>query len=184
MIFPGGRRGAGLALMLLATSVAAVGCASAQAASTASASAQHLSAQDIGWLDHTHQANEAEVQAGQLAESNAGTATIRSTGAMMVRDHSALDAKLVALATRLHVTLPQSPTVGQVKFGDELSSQLGLAFDNNYVGGMLTAHEVMIRATQAEIAHGTSPPVVALARQALPVLEKHLRMLKTAAASL
>lgn len=182
MIFPGGRRGAVLALTLLAISGAAAGCASAQAASAASA--QHLSAQDIGWLDHAHQANEAEVQAGQLAESNAGTATIQSTGAMMVRDHSALDTRLVALATRLHVSLSQSPTVGQVKLGDELSSQLGLAFDNNYVGSMLTAHELMIRATQAEIAHGTSPAVVALARQALPVLEKHLRMLKAAAGSL
>jgi hypothetical protein len=46
---------------------------------------------------------------------------------------------------------------------------------------MMTAHDAMIAATQQEITHGSSPEVVALATQALPVLMKHLKMLRSAA---
>jgi putative membrane protein len=182
MVFPGGRRAVGLALALAVTSGAAAACDSAQAASTGSA-ADHLSARDVGWLNRAHQANESEIQAGQLAVSNADTADIRSVGAVMVTDHSALDTRLIVLANRLHVGLVQSPTVAQVELGDQLSSELGFAFDNTFVGSMMTAHQMMINATRAEIRDGSSPAVVALARQALPVLEKHLRMLKAVAGS-
>jgi putative membrane protein len=48
---------------------------------------------------------------------------------------------------------------------------------------MMTGHEVMIAATRREIAHGSSPEVVELAKQALPMLLKHLTMMRAAAPS-
>jgi putative membrane protein len=48
---------------------------------------------------------------------------------------------------------------------------------------MLTAHQTMVAATRREIARGSSPAIVALARKALPVLVKHLTMLRKDAAS-
>lgn len=41
----------------------------------------------------------------------------------------------------------------------------------------------MIAATEAEIRRGSSPPVISLAQRALPMLEMHLRMLRTVAGS-
>jgi predicted outer membrane protein len=178
-----GRRAAGLAVVLALTTGTAAACGSAQAAGTNPASPYNLSSRDIHWLDMAHQVNLAEIQTGQYAETNTGTAAVKSAGAAMVHDHTALDITLVGLANRLHVGLPQYLTNQQVETGDRLSSELGLAFDDDFIGSMLTGHHQMIAATEAEISQGSSPPVVGLARQALPVLEKHLMMLRAAASS-
>jgi putative membrane protein len=178
-----GRRAAGLAVVLALTSGTAAACSGAQAARMDPASPYHLSSRDINWLDVAHQANQAEIQAGQYAETNTSTADIRSAGAAMIRDHTALDIKLVGLANKLNVGLPQYLTDQQVMAGDRLSSELGFTFDDDFLGTMLTGHHQLIAATEAEIRQGSSPQVVALARQALPVLEKHLMMLRAAASS-
>jgi putative membrane protein len=182
MIVPGSRRVAGLALILVVTPGAAVACASVQAAQTAAAP-HHLSARDIDWLNEAHQANETEDQVGQLAETNTSTPGIRSIGAAMNHDHSVLDARLIRLAGQLRVNLVTYLTTQQYTTADRLSKELGFTFGNDFVGSMMTAHQQMIAATEAEIRHGSSPQVVAFARQTLPVLEKDLRMLRAVAGS-
>jgi putative membrane protein len=72
-------------------------------------------------------------------------------------------------------------TVHQTQIGDELSGEQGPAFDHNFVATMMTGHDIMIAATRREIAQGSSPEVVELARQALPMLLKHLKMMRAAA---
>ena len=178
-----GRRAVLVAALALAGLAGAAGCGSAQAQQSAAARPGHVSANDIRWLDRAHLADVAEVTTGQFAETNAGTAAIRAVGATMVHDHGVLDAKLIRLATALKVSLVGSPTVAQTDTADRLSSELGAAFDNDYTATMMTAHEQMIAATQAEIQDGSSPQVIALAQQALPVLEKHLKMLRAVAGS-
>lgn len=176
-----GRRAAGLALALALTAGTAAACDSAQAAQTALP--YHLSSGDIHWLNMAHQANQAEIQAGQYAESNTTTAAVRAVGATMIRDHTALDIKLVGLATKLHIALVQYLTDPQTLTGDRLSSERSFTFDNDFIATMLTGHRQMIAATEAEIRNGSSPPVVAFARQALPVLDDHLKMVRAVASS-
>jgi putative membrane protein len=183
MTSPGSRRAAGLALVLALTSGAAVACGSAQATQSPSASSHHVSARDVHWVNQAHQANESEIQAGHYAGTNTGTTAVRSAGAAMVRDHSALDAKLIRVAGKLNISLVQHLTGGQIKTGDQLSQELGSTFNSHFAGTMLAADHQMINATEAEIRHGSSPQVVALARQSLAVLKKELRLLHTAAAS-
>ena len=48
---------------------------------------------------------------------------------------------------------------------------------------MRTGHQKVIALTQAEIAKGSVPQVKTLARNTLPVLRKHLNMLRQAAAT-
>lgn len=177
-----GRRAALVAALALAGLAGAAGCGTAQAQPDA-ARPGHVSAHDIRWLDRAHLADEAEATTGEFAESNASTAAIRAVGTMLVHDHSALDAKLIRLATALHVSLVGAPTVGQVHTADRLASELGAAFDHDFTASMMTAHQQMIAATRAEIQDGSSPQVRALAQQALPALEKHLKMLQAVAAS-
>jgi transketolase len=56
-------------------------------------------------------------------------------------------------------------------------------FDDDFTGTVLADHQQMIAATQAEVSHGSSPAVVRLARQTLPVLRRHLKLLQAAAGS-
>lgn len=81
------------------------------------------------------------------------------------------------------MSLVQHLSVQQTETSDRLGKELGFTFDHDFTASMMTAHQQMIAATRAEIRHGTSHVVIAFARQALPVLEKHLRMLQAVAAS-
>ena len=102
---------------------------------------------------------------------------------MLVRDHTALDAKLIHVAAELKVSLVTHLTVQQYEISDRLGKELGFTFDHDFTGSMMTAHQEMITATTTEIQHGSSPLVTALAQQTLPVLEKHLRMMRAVAGS-
>lgn len=123
----------------------------------------------------------AEIAAGQLAALDGASPAVRSTGAVMNRDHQALDAVLIKAASAFKISLPTSQTVEDADAYDRLTGETGHKFDYDFIGTMLAAHQTMITATQTEISHGSSPQVIKLARQALPVLIKHLKMLQAAA---
>jgi putative membrane protein len=137
----------------------------------------------VHWLDQAHQADLAEVAVGQLAVSNASTPAIRSVGATLVRQHAAFDSRVIAAASKLKIPLVTYLTTDQAIAGDRLSKENGPPFDYDFTATMLEAHRQMIAATQAEIRRGSSPVVISLAQQALPMLEMHLRMLQSVAGS-
>lgn len=170
-----------IAVACCAVLAVADACSSARADESATARAAGVSRSDRVWMDQAHMADMAEMQAGQYAESNGSNTTIRRAGAVLIRDHQALDAKLVKLAEKLKLSLPTSLTVHQTEIGDRLSGEQGATFDHDFVATMMTGHDLMIAETRWEIAHGSSPDVVALAKQALPTLIKHLNMMRAAA---
>jgi putative membrane protein len=150
-------------------------------AQPAAASVAHVSRTDRSWIHRAHQANLAEMEVGHLAGLDGGSKAIQSAGAMLIRDHQALDSELIQVAKKLRLTLPTSPTVQQTTTADRLSKENGQRFDTDFTASMLTAHRSMIAATRYEIAHGSAAAVVGLAKQALPVLVKHLKTMRAAA---
>lgn len=141
----------------------------------------HLSRADRQWMYAAHQANTAEIQAGRLGQLDGGSSVIRSAGAAMLRDHEALDSELVKAANAMKLRLPQILNVQLADTVERLSQESGFTFDHDFTASMMTAHQTMIAATRYEIAHGSSPAVIKLARTALPVLLKHFKMLQVAA---
>ena len=175
-----------LALMIIFSAVLAAvsACGATHAGRPAADPGRpHLSRADHHWLDAAHQANMAETQAGHLGQLDGGSSAIRSAGATMLRDHYALDSELIKVANAMKLKLPQALTYEQANTIDRLSQESGVQFDHDFTASMMTAHQTMIAATRYEIAHGSSPAVVRLARTALPVLLKHLRMLEAAAST-
>jgi putative membrane protein len=156
-------------------------CSGTQA-SQSPASRARVSRADRAWLGQVHQADMAEMQAGQLAQARGGTSAVRAAGTMLYRDHQSFDITLARAATSLRLALPAHETVHQTEIGDRLASEPRYQFDSDFLASMISAHERMIAATAAEITRGSSPQIVTLARQALPVLRKHLAALKAAAA--
>jgi len=55
-------------------------------------------AQDAAFLQAAHQANLAEIIGGRIAERRGVSAQVRELGARFVRDHTAMDAEVVATA--------------------------------------------------------------------------------------
>lgn len=66
--------------------------------------AQSTQLSDDAVLMRMHHTNMLEIRAGKLAQRN-GTAKVKAFGARLVRDHTAADGKVVALAKKLGISL-------------------------------------------------------------------------------
>ncbi|MCZ2804273.1 DUF4142 domain-containing protein [Modestobacter sp. VKM Ac-2983] len=137
--------------------------------------------QDVTWMQSAHQSNLAEIAAGEAAQQSATTQEVRDLGAVLVADHSTLDQSLTQAAEEFGVELPAEPTAAQQAALARVQEQSGRAFDSAWIAAQITGHVNSAAATQQEIATGTDPQVVELARTALPVIQGHLERLRALA---
>src|SRR5215831_13884111 len=87
-------------LMILASLGSLVLAAGARAADVNSA--------DV--LKKLHESNQKEIEMGKLAEQKGQSKEIKSFGKMLVKDHTAADKKVTALAKEEKADLPPAPT--------------------------------------------------------------------------
>jgi putative membrane protein len=124
-----------------------------------------------------------EVEAGQMAQDKGSNQQVKDFGAMMVKDHSAANDKLKALAASKNVTLPSSSSVGQMASKAKLDVLSGETFDKSYINNQLKAHRDTIALFNKEIASGQDPDAKAFASATLPTLKSHLHSIKAIATS-
>jgi putative membrane protein len=124
-----------------------------------------------------------EVELGQLAQTKASNPEVRDFGAMMVKDHSAANDKLKALAASKQVSLPDSPSMMQKASKTKLNMMSGDSFDKSYVKGMIEDHKQDIKEFQKEASEGKDSDARAFASAILPTLQKHLEKIQAIAAS-
>jgi putative membrane protein len=147
-------------------------------AAHAGAAVKSVSKQDKTWLVKAHQANLAEINAGMMAKRDGHSKEVRLAGDTLITDHTMLDGSMKPAAYDLGVRLPDAPSARQQAKAKKLEGKKGMAFDNAWTQAMIKAHKKAIALTKNEIGHGSSPRVKQLAKTTLPVLEKHLEMLK------
>jgi putative membrane protein len=124
-----------------------------------------------------------EVELGQLAQQTASNPAVKDFGAMMVKDHSAANEKLKALAASKQVSLPDSPSMTQKAFKTKLNLLSGDSFDKSYIKGMIEDHKEDIKEFQKEVSEGKDPQARAFASATLPTLQMHLQKIQSIAAS-
>src|SRR6202042_176339 len=117
----------------------------------------------------------AEVDAGHLAQDKGNNQKVKDFGAMMVKDHSAANEKLQALAASKNVTLPTSASVGQMATKAKLDVLSGDTFDKSYVKGQISAHRDTIALFRKEISSGQDADAKAFATATLPTIKAHLK---------
>jgi putative membrane protein len=117
----------------------------------------------------------AEVEAGQLAQDKGSSQSVKDFGAMMVKDHTAANDKLKALAVSKGITLPTSSSVGQMASKAKLEVLSGDTFDKSYISGQITAHRQTIALFKQEINNGQDADAKAFASETLPTLRSHLK---------
>ncbi len=125
----------------------------------------------------------AEVDMGALAEQKASNSSVKDFGAMMVKDHSAANDKLKAIAASKNVSLPTSASMGQMATETKLKALSGDTFDKSYIKGMIKDHETDIALFEKESASGQDPDAKAFAAATLPTLKTHLRKIKAIASA-
>jgi len=117
---------------------------------------------------------QAEVQLGQLASQKGVAAGVKDFGNMMVKDHSAANEKLKALAKSKGITLPDSLSEFELKTKNKLSAKSGKDFDKAYVDDMIEDHQKDIREFESAIQTLKDPELKAFATSTLPTLKMHL----------
>ncbi|HEX3396305.1 MAG TPA: DUF4142 domain-containing protein [Steroidobacteraceae bacterium] len=124
----------------------------------------------------------AEVAMGNLAQQKAHSQSVREFGAQMVKDHSAANEKLKALAQSKNITLPANPSVEEITAKAKLQVLSGEAFDKSYIKGMIKDHEEDIAQFKKEATSGQDPDARAFANAILPTLQAHLKKIQSIAA--
>jgi len=116
----------------------------------------------------------AEVNDATLATQSATDPKLKDFANRMIKDHSAANDKLAALAGRKNLTLPTSPSVGQMATHEKLKLESGQTFDKAYIKDQISAHRAAVRLLRKEISAGKDPDAQDFAKSILPTVEHHL----------
>lgn len=113
-----------------------------------------------------------EVSAGNLAQTKGQSEGVKSFGAMLVKDHSAANEELKALAASKGVTLPSTLPAAKQKRLDKISADKN--FDKEFVKEVgLDDHKQDIKLFEKAGKDADDADVKAFATKTLPTLKAH-----------
>jgi putative membrane protein len=138
---------------------------------------------DASFYKHAAEGGIAEVEAGKLAQDKSNNQQVKDFGAMMVKDHSAANDKLKALADSKGISLPTTSSVKQMATKAKLEVLSGDTFDKSYIPGQIKAHQNTAALFRKEIATGQDPDAKAFAKDTLPTVRAHLKAINAIAAA-
>jgi len=135
-------------------------------------------------------ANQVDIDAGKLAQSNGGNPEVKAFGKQMVTDHTAVNKQAVALVKKLKVTPQDNPTSQSLKSGGadnlkSLENLKGAAFDTAYIEHEIAYHAQVIDAIKGTlIPNAKNDELKQLLMTGLPLFEGHLEHAKQIQTSL
>ena len=136
--------------------------------------APSLNDSDRDFLMKAAQSGLLEVDAGQLAESHAGSRQVREFGERMVTDHSMADNALAAIAQKDQVGLPTELRPDDQTRLDRLKTLTGRPFDREYAHLMVEDHRAAVRDFESGAETLSDPELRIFAANTLPTLRTHL----------
>jgi putative membrane protein len=155
--------------------IAAPAASFAQGAPTRSTERPAASATAKSFLTDAAQGDAAEIKMGTLAERNGASAQAKDFGKMLVTDHTKAGQQVKATAQQVGATVEEQPNSEQQKNYDKLAKLKGAEFDKEFARMMVEDHQKDVAKFQKE-ADAKDGAVSDLAKQQLPVLQKHLQM--------
>ncbi|GAA3276868.1 DUF4142 domain-containing protein [Dactylosporangium vinaceum] len=142
------------------------------------------SQQDSTFLVAAHQANLAEIAAGNLAQQKGQSQQVKDLGSKFVADHTQLDAATSQTAQALGVALPGSPNSEQQALAARYQAANGTDFDALFIATQMDAHMKAAANGQREISSGSDAQAKKAAQDAAPVINSHHDLLRSAASAL
>ncbi len=131
------------------------------------------------FLKAIHQGNLSEILAGQDARGSATTACVKRVGAVLVRDHAALENAVRTLAGKLHLTLPPGAGAALKKEFAKIKANAGTrSYDAGWLRMQAVGHQQALALLDREISSADRTDLAAAARVARPIVARHLAMLQ------
>lgn len=138
---------------------------------------------DKSFYDNLAEGGLAEVSDATLATQNATDPKLKDFAAMMIKDHTAANNKLAALAGTKDLKLPTSASVLQMAEHTKLKVLSGASFDKAYIKGQISAHKDTVKLLRKEIASGEDADAKAFAKSILPTVDGHLKAIEMLASA-
>jgi putative membrane protein len=125
-----------------------------------------------------------EVEMGKVAEEKGGSEDVKSFGALMIKDHSAANAKLIAIAKAKDIKLPDKLDAKHQAMVDKMAKMSGAAFDKMYVRDMVTDHKKDVAFFKNAKENVTDTELKSFATNTLPIIQGHLEKITAIQASM
>jgi putative membrane protein len=117
-------------------------------------------------LGKLHESNQKEIAMGKMAQKDGKSKEVTSYGKMLVKDHSAADKKVMALAKQEKIELP-TPTP------EKADMPMGAEFDAAFAKSMVEDHKKDIDEVTKARDNTTDEKLKKLLTDMLPTLQKH-----------
>jgi putative membrane protein len=118
-------------------------------------------------LGKLHQANQKEIEMGKVAEKNGQSKDVKAFGRMLIKDHTAADKKVTALAKKEKVELPAATKE------DHSDMAKGADFDKKFATAMLDDHKKDVADAKSARDNTKDEQLKKLLDDIVPTLEKH-----------
>lgn len=116
----------------------------------------------------------AEVELGKLGEQRATQKSVKDFAAMMVKDHTAANSEVTALAARLNVTLPATYAEEHKKTAKDLGDKSAKDFDKDFMDAMISNHKKVIDKFKDASDDDMNAEVKTFINNTIPTLQAHL----------
>jgi len=134
-----------------------------------------VSTADQNFMLAAAQGGMTEVKLGELASTNGMRDDVKEFGQMMVKDHTAINDDLKALAAQKGVALPDSLDAKHEGMVDKMAALTGSEFDDAYIAAMIKGHKKDAKAFNAEAAATQDADIKSFLDKSIPVVEAHLK---------
>jgi putative membrane protein len=128
------------------------------------------------FLGEAIQDGRAEVQTCNLALQKSGNPDVKSFAQRMIKDHTATNNKIEALAKSKNIALPEGISVKQKATYELLSKSSGTRFDEAFMDHNVSDHETDVKNFTEQANGATDPDVKAFAAETLKTLKEHLQL--------
>jgi predicted outer membrane protein len=140
----------------------------------------HFSAWDEQWLTMSIEGDHFEIQGGKLAQQKAKAQIVRDLAGVLVRDHSKSLADAANAADKLGIEIPKDPSPTQQWELRAVAQFEGSAFDRWYADLEVQDHIQDITEARDEVEKGCNDDIRHLAKDDIPVLQRHLELAQRA----
>lgn len=152
-------------------------CAATGLALMHGAIAANLSEDDERFLRKAGESGILEMQASELAIQKSKHPEVRQYAEMMIKDHTAVDKELKALAKEKGFQLPIELEGSKQRLMENLRQLEGAGFDEEYADEVaVDAHEDAVELFEDAAEDADDADIKAFAAKHLPALQKHLEM--------
>lgn len=141
-----------------------------------SMAAKPVSEADSTFLQKAAQANAAEVQVSQAAETRSKNERITAFADRMIKDHSEANRKLDALAKQKNVATKTVPDPDHMMKIGKLEKLEGAEFERAYAALMVEDHRAAVQLFEQAANESQDSDIKQFAQSTLPTLQEHAKM--------